>query len=217
MKNKLFIYTGILSLLLFACLAINVLNGNAQNFNAVVYSRIELWITPALTDIMVVISNIAEWFIYLPIAVLFLIIPKSRMKIGLPVTISLVVSATLNELLKLMFAVERPDIHRLVSISGYGFPSGHAMNGTVFIGLCAYLFMRYSYKRPLKILVPSGCFVFMVLLGFSRIYLGVHTATDIMGGYLAGLLIVSATIYILQKRKECLIQNKALSVKESHL
>ena len=200
-KNKTLV--GILTALLiaFAVLAILVLNGTLQGFNATVYTQVEKWISPLLTNIMVGISSIGEWFIYLPIGLLFLIIPKSRLKIGVPVTLAVCASAALNIVLKHIFAVERPDINRLITETGYGFPSGHAMYGTVFIGLCAYLFIGYLYKRPLKIVVVSISFAFMLLMGLSRIYLGVHTLTDILGGYLAGLIVLIIAILVLQNKQ----------------
>ena len=188
-------------LIAFAVLTILVLNGTLQDINDTVYTQIEKWISPLLTNIMVGISNFGEWFIYLPIGLLFLIIPKSRLKIGVPVTFTVSSSAVLNIVLKHIFAVERPDIFKLISVTGYGFPSGHAMNGTVFIGLCTYLFIGYIYKRPLKIVVVSISTIFMLLMGLSRIYLGVHTLTDILGGYLAGLIVLIIAILILQNEQ----------------
>jgi len=203
MATKSKTLVGILTALLiaFAVLAILVLNGTLQGFNDSVYTQIEKWISPLLTNIMVGISSIGEWFIYLPIGLLFLIIPKSRLKIGVPVTLAVCASAALNIVLKHIFAVERPDINRLITETGYGFPSGHAMNGTVFIGLCVYLFIGYIYKRPLKIAAVSISTIFMLLMGLSRIYLGVHTLTDILGGYLAGLIVLIIAILILQNKQ----------------
>jgi len=203
MATKSKTLVGILTALLiaFAVLAILVLNGTLQGFNDSVYTQIEKWISPLLTNIMVGISSIGEWFIYLPIGLLFLIIPKSRLKIGVPVTLAVCASAALNIVLKHIFAVERPDINRLITETGYGFPSGHAMNGTVFIGLCVCLFIGYIYKRPLKIAVVSISTIFMLLMGLSRIYLGVHTLTDILGGYLAGLIVLIIAILILQNKQ----------------
>jgi len=203
MATKSKTLVGILTALLiaFAVLAILVLNGTLQGFNDSVYTQIEKWISPLLTNIMVGISSIGEWFIYLPIGLLFLIIPKSRLKIGVPVTLAVCASAALNIVLKHIFAVERPDINRLITETGYGFPSGHAMNGTVFIGLCVCLFIGYIYKRPLKIAVVSISTIFMLLMGLSRIYLGVHSLTDILGGYLAGLIVLIIAILILQNKQ----------------
>lgn len=200
MKSKQWLGIGALSLVLFLLLAANVINGTMQGFNDMVYSHVAAWITPARTGFMIFISNVGQWFVYVPVALLFLIIPKSRITIGLPVALAISVSALLNFILKQIFAAARPDIYRLVSESGYGFPSGHAMNGTVFIGLCAYLFIRYSYKRPLKIVVFSLSVLFMLLMGVSRVYLGVHYATDILGGYLAGGVVLTTAICIVNKK-----------------
>jgi len=201
MKIKIVIFTLIVFLIGFIYLTINVLNGQMQPFNNTIYNQVALWINPILTNIMIIISCAGEWFIYLPIALLFLIIPKSRLKIGLPVTLTLLVTAFLNIVLKHVFAIARPDIHRLISETGYGYPSGHAMNGTVFIGLCAYMFIKYSHKRALKIILTTLSLVLMLTLGFSRIYLGVHNPTDILAGYLAGIVILTLAILILHYKQ----------------
>lgn len=200
-KSKVLILMDIILLTVFIFISINVVNGNVQDFNNSVYNQVRRLINPQLTNVMIGISNIGEWFVYLPISLLFLIIPKSRIKIGVPVTLTLGISAFLSVVLKYFFSVERPDINRLVSITGYGFPSGHAMNGTVFIGLCAYLFIRYTYKRPLKIAVIAISLAFMLLMGFSRIYLGVHTLTDVLGGYTAGLFVLVFAVIVLQNEE----------------
>lgn len=185
----------IISVVIFACLSVVVKTGNAQSFNDMMYGKVGLTINPQLTTLMIIISDLGRWFVYLPIAVLFIIMPRLRLKIGIPVALTLTSSAILNIILKYLFVVDRPDIHRLISESGYGFPSGHAMNGTVFIGMCAFLFIKYTRRRPLKLIVPTVSFVFMLLMGYSRIYLGVHTTTDIIGGYSAGIAVLASGIF----------------------
>lgn len=206
MKYKILIYICTISFVMFIFLAINILNGNLQFFNDMTYKQIELWINPLLTKSMIIMGYIGKWYIFLLIALLLLVIPKSRAKMGIPLTLAVFVSALLNFILKNMFAIARPNTHRLISESGYGFPSGHAMSATVFIGLCAFLFISITYKKSLKIMVFMFSFVFILLMGFSRIYLGVHTPTDILGGYLAGTVILTFSIFILDNRQLLLNQ-----------
>ncbi|MDP4120378.1 MAG: phosphatase PAP2 family protein [Bacillota bacterium] len=199
-----------ISITAFSLLAISVKNGNAVHFNTETYNGIAKIINPALTNFLIVITTMGEWFIYVPIALLFLIIPRSRVKIGIPATIVLFVAGTLNSLLKDWFSVPRPNIHRLITETGFGFPSGHAMIGTAFIGICAYLFLPYAHKTPLKITIITISTIFMLFVGFSRIYLGVHNTTDVLGGYCAGFIILIIAILIIEiyrDKKEIKIVN----------
>ena len=193
--NKKYALTFFLSLVFFAALTILTVNGQTRIFNTGTAADIQSLENAALTVFMKIISGVGEWYVYVPAAVLLLIIPKTRIKAGIPASAALAVSAGLNSVLKLWFAVPRPDVHRLITETGYGYPSGHAMNGTSFIGVCVILFMRSSVKKTVKIPVLCAGIVFLILVGFSRIYLGVHNPGDILGGYSAGICICSATVF----------------------
>jgi len=132
MKHKLRLQIGLLAVMIlaFTVLSVFVTSGAAGSFNDRVYSVVSLVISPSFTIFMKVISNMGEWFVYIPFALLLLMIPKSRIKVGLPAAYVLGIAAALNFLLKQLFHIDRPEAHRLIAETGYGFPSGHAMIGT---------------------------------------------------------------------------------------
>lgn len=99
---------------------------------------------------------------------------------------SLVGSTLLNEGLKLLFRRLRPDILILHEAGGYSFPSGHSMAAMTFYGLLAYLAYRYGPQGYQRVLCLLPCLL-IVAVGLSRIYLGVHFASDVLAGYLAGI------------------------------
>jgi len=76
----------------------------------------------------------------------------------------------------------------------FGFPSGHAMTFTLFFGLLAYL--AWSYLRPgwLRLLAVGGCGAVILLVGVSRVYLSDHWPSDVLGGYLFGLVWLLLTL-----------------------
>ncbi|HEX3033479.1 MAG TPA: phosphatase PAP2 family protein, partial [Bacillota bacterium] len=106
-------------------------------------------------------------------------------------------SALFNELLKVGFQRPRPTLTRLVEVSGYSFPSGHAMISASLYGLLAYLLWRNYRTWPARV---GACFlvVLTLLVGFSRVYLGVHYPSDVLGGFAAGVFWL--TICILTSR-----------------
>lgn len=108
----------------------------------------------------------------------------------------------LNRLLKLYFHRARPDFHRLIEIGGYSFPSGHAMNAFSFYSILAFLLWRHVPTRTGRIAVIIFSSLMIFVIGISRVYLGVHYPSDIIGGFLASGLWVAAVIWFFQRYKE---------------
>lgn len=159
--------------------------------------------TPGLTTLLKIITTIGEWYVYAVVTLLLLALPRTRWKYGLPAGVALGISAVLNTLLKLCFAIPRPTGHRLITETGFGFPSGHAMIGTAFVGICVLLFVRYADKRAAKLIASVAAVLFMLAVGLSRVYLGVHNPTDIIAGYAMGLFCavgVRGIVDLLHKR-----------------
>lgn len=94
----------------------------------------------------------------------------------------------LNLLLKNIFQRPRPDFSNVFyHESGYSFPSGHAMLSVLFYGITAYLIVKEGFSWKTRIRSISAAFTLSLLIGFSRIFLGVHYLTDVLGGWAAGL------------------------------
>ena len=197
MKTKGIIFILFVALVLFVGVTALVLTEHTPtaDFNHVFYTLIAAQIHPTLTGIATWIGSLTHWYTYSPIILLLLILPRTRMKIGLPMAITLSVSAILGPiLLKNIFAIERPAVNQLIDPGGFGYPSGHSMNAVVFFGMCGVMLWRYSKNKPLKIGFTIFAILSMLLVGLSRIYLGVHTLTDVIGGYLAGSVVLSGAI-----------------------
>ena len=98
-------------------------------------------------------------------------------------------------LLKNIFSRERPDFYRLIEISGYSFPSGHTTSATTMYLTLAIVVLSIMNKLN-KYFIFSIAVIGIVIIGSSRIYLGVHYPTDVMAGICLGISIVS-TVYVL--------------------
>jgi undecaprenyl-diphosphatase len=92
----------------------------------------------------------------------------------------------LNLALKQVFARTRPEFADPLLVPGWSFPSGHAMGTFVFFGLGAYLLLRRTRSWTATYLIVGGSLLWCVLMSFSRLYLGVHFATDVVAGLIAG-------------------------------
>ena len=101
----------------------------------------------------------------------------------------------LNGALKLLFHRERPpDAAEFLTHLSWSFPSGHAMGSLVGYGMVAYLLVLSARRTSVRIGIVLGAVLLILAIGVSRLYLGVHYMSDVMGGYAAGTLWLSACI-----------------------
>ena len=106
-------------------------------------------------------------------------------------------AALLSQFFKYSFGRARPaEILYQVSRHGYSFPSGHALIATIFYGFCAFCIIHVLHKRWQKILVGIIAALVIILVGFSRIYLGVHWVSDVIGGWVLGVAVLSLLIIL---------------------
>ncbi|MFC3884019.1 phosphatase PAP2 family protein [Bacillus songklensis] len=116
-----------------------------------------------------------------------------------------------HQALKQFFHRTRPDLHRLIEIEGYSFPSGHAMSACTVYGMLSFLLWRHiptRWGRGILILIS----ITMILtIGMSRIYLGVHYPSDIIGGYFASGFWLAMAIWFYQRYQEKRDKRKQIS------
>ncbi|GAA0840997.1 phospholipid phosphatase [Paenibacillus glucanolyticus] len=158
---------------------------------------------PFITDIAIGLSFIGSIgpvtvLCLIVIAVLYWVL-RRRTEILLLIVV-VFGSSILNLLLKLIFQRVRPDIHRLVEITGYSFPSGHSMGAFSFYSVLAYLLWRHIDSRTGRGVLIAFAIIMILSIGLSRIYLGVHYPSDILGGYLASCAWVSFMVRYYERR-----------------
>lgn len=116
-----------------------------------------------------------------------------------------IVERCLNEALKNQIMRHRPNFPHLVDVSGYSFPSGHAMNASTVYGLLIILITPLIRIKWIKILWIGINLAMILLIGFSRPFLRVHFFTDVLAGYSLGGLVVGlallAMIFIERRKK----------------
>lgn len=112
-----------------------------------------------------------------------------------------VITAGLAQLiLKLLFSRARPvDWPSLALSSGFAFPSGHTTVVTVLYGLVAFLVSQSKLKTEYKKIIYTICLSIIVLVGVSRVYLGVHWPTDVLAGWVVGLGLCWLLTYLIKK------------------
>lgn len=143
-----------------------------------------------------VITNFGGAIFLLLITLLSFLVIKNK-KIGLYITLNLLIQTTLNLIIKNIFQRPRPVEYRIIEETGYSFPSGHSMVSMAFYGFIIYLIYKNIKNEYIKWITMSLLGILIIAIGFSRIYLGVHYTSDVLGGFLftiAYLMIFTSVI-----------------------
>ena len=106
----------------------------------------------------------------------------------------------LDQILKFVLRRPRP-LNMLINEGGFSFPSGHATLAAVFFGMIIFLFKDKIKNNFLKLNFIILNISFILLIGFTRIYLNVHWFTDVLGGFLLGFFCILCSVYICKKFK----------------
>lgn len=151
--------------------------------------------SPLLTSLFKAITFLgnAEFYVFM-LPVIWWCVDRA---VGLRLAYLVLLSATLNANLKDLFRLPRPDpdqVRRLVEAEGYGFPSGHAQTAAAVA-----LFLA---RRARKGAVWGAAILFAFLVGFSRMYLGVHYPADVLGGWGIGLLFMLLYAYLCNRYED---------------
>jgi len=160
-----------------------------------------------LTTIFFWITLLGKWqtiLIFTTATILVLWLWKKRSYI-IPLLLSMVGSEVFTLIGKVIFHRARPGVAMYVE-NTFSFPSGHATIAISFYGFLAYCLIRNSKKWKHKINVFFAGFITILLIGFSRLYLGVHYLSDVWDGYLAGaiwlIVAISLSEYLLSKKQK---------------
>lgn len=187
-------------IVLFAMLAVCVQAEIVTGFEGWAYGETVENMSPVLTLLMKGVTHLGDSAAIVVFCLILFVVSKTRRTMALPVSMAVISSAIFNIVLKHIFARSRPDILRLISETGYSFPSGHAMNNAALYTMLILLIWWYVKNTHLKITLSSICAALTILIGYSRVYLGVHYAGDVLGGWLFGFAL-SMLIYFLWDKK----------------
>ncbi len=101
--------------------------------------------------------------------------------------LNLILVVILNQVLKLIIQRPRPEGFSLAAETGFSFPSGHSMAAMAFFGLLVWMVWRYEPDRAKRIACCLAFSFIIIMVGISRIYLGVHYASDVVAGFCVSL------------------------------
>lgn len=193
MKTKEIIEKNIKWIALFICLVLvigiveDVLNKDIGKLDVLGYNFVsEHLISDNITPIAKAVTQLGGVIGLITIAIILSIVIKNK-KISIFIWINLVISTLLNQMLKHIIQRPRPTEFRIIDESGYSFPSGHSMVSAAFYGFLIYLIYKNVKNKYLKWSLITGLGLLIILIGTSRIYLGVHYTSDVLAGFLISI------------------------------
>ena len=195
MKKRYYFIIGIL-LISFIFLTYLVVTNQTTNFDNAIYNFI-FNRNNILDFYFINITKLANTIpvICIVIVLLLLIQDKTRYILGIA-TITTVLS---NQGIKHLIQRVRPEHIKLIKQGGYSYPSGHTMISIALYGFLIYYVLKHIENIYLKIILVILLTLLIISIGLSRIYLGVHYPTDVLGGYLLSIPILILVIKGVEK------------------
>lgn len=195
-KRKVILVIGLL--VLFVILTVLVMLGLTRGFDEAVYSIVRSLECGFFDKYFIYVTKLGnESTIIILVAILLLLL---RNRDRMLVFLSAIVSVASNQLIKHILMRDRPDVLKLIEQGGYSYPSGHSMIAVAVYGLLLYFVWKKIRNKYLKYGL-SFLFVLLILsIGISRIYVGVHYASDVLGGFLLALVELVLIIDFSKKR-----------------
>lgn len=152
-----------------------------------VYQFLHSFQSERLTEIMKFITFFGSTIFIIGLCFVVFIVNQ---KVGLWLGIHVAVIAFINQIVKFMVARPRPAVIHLVIENGYSFPSAHAMVSLILFGLLAYILWQQGKHVAIVLTVIP------LLIGITRIYLGVHYTSDVIAGLLFSIVYLSTVNFL---------------------
>lgn len=214
----------LICVIIFYAILEDIFEYEKLKLDIIIYNIIVLKLrTESLTKIMGILTNFGGAYMLIGLAIMITIFSKNK-KTAFIIDLNLIIITIFNLILKNIIQRPRPEGYRLIAESGYSFPSGHSMISMAFYGLIIYMIWKTMKNKKLRNIVCVLITILVTLIGISRIYLGVHYASDVIGGFVVSIayliVYVSITKTILKidrednKKKEKELENENKSEKK---
>jgi len=198
--NKLLLIILIISLIIFIITLITLVTKATLLLDYSIYLANKNIQNPFLTLFFILITSLANTIPLITISIilgLFFIFRKRYYYLAI-FMFSMLIGFITENLLKIIIHRIRPS-SSIISMSGYSFPSGHATMAIIFLTLIIAYTLEYLKNKKARIFLPFLLVLLILLIGYSRIYLGVHWFSDIVAGYSLGLFVLSSSAIIIKK------------------
>lgn len=168
-------------MIIFFGLLYLVITKKIESMDHAIYEKISKIINPTNTKIMKVITFFGGTIGIIISVIITYFFLKSNFDRGF-LTLSILGEVALNNIIKVIIKRPRPAINPLVIETSYSFPSGHTMAITAFYALILFFLWKSPLSLLWKTIITIASIIIILIISFSRIYLGVHYTSDILAG-----------------------------------
>lgn len=194
-KDKMLL---LVALIIFISILVLVKMNKTIEFDNNIYNLIIGLKNNTLTNILKIITNLGDTICIITIILLCFIFFKNKLYPKI-ITINILGIVLINQILKHLVQRPCPEGIHLVEESGFSFPSGHSMAAFGFYGLFIYLIYKSNLNKKVKILLITLLSILILLIGLTRIYLGVHYPTDVIAGFIMSFIFLIIFTNIIKK------------------
>ncbi|MGZ3846445.1 MAG: phosphatase PAP2 family protein [Flavisolibacter sp.] len=194
----------ILSLLLFIFIADEMVLERENNLDVIAFQKLAAITNPATTKAMLFITFFGSSYFLLPaylILIFYFLVFKKDRRLSLDVAAIGIISTIILFSLKAIFHRHRPLDPLVKAVNGFSFPSGHSFSSFTFFGLLIYIIWNHKIRLTFQWTFTFLFFLFACAIAFSRVYLHVHYASDVVAGFCLCIVWLGFSFWAMRKFK----------------
>ena len=185
-KKKLNLVIGLS--IIFIILMISVIFGWTEGFDTFVYELVISTRCDFLDKFFKFITDLGDTFFIVGLVVGVVLVLRNT--VGYLYATLAVDTVITNFIFKQLIRRDRPDVLKLIKQGGFSFPSGHSMISMSMYGMLIYLCYKKIKNKYIKWIICSLLGILILSIGLSRVYLGVHYISDVLGGFILSFIMV---------------------------
>jgi undecaprenyl-diphosphatase len=192
----------LLALFLFGLIADEMVLENENHLDKVAFADLKSITNPATTKVMVVITFFGSSYFLFPayiVLILYFLFLKKNRRLSWNITAVAITSTIILFSLKAIFHRHRPLDPLVQNVNGFSFPSGHSFSSFTLFGLLIYILWTHQMNPVLRWILTALFFLFACAIAFSRVYLHVHYASDVIAGFCLCLVWLGVSFWMLGK------------------
>jgi membrane-associated phospholipid phosphatase len=195
----------VLAFLVFLYITRKIFLQNKTRFDENVFRYLDKHVSDRNNRLMLSITYLGRHEFLIPAnltLIAYVLFVKKNKWYSIKIPVIALSSLALMFILKDAFERPRPRIPLLEEASGLSFPSGHALMSVTFYGLLIYIIWKNVPQKGLRLTLALLLLLLILLIGFSRIYLRVHYASDVIAGFCIGFIWLVLTIWLLNEMEK---------------